>query len=239
MSTQTTLLPNGINNAQIGSALDSYIGLDPTASEQYFNDFFTYATGDWTVTTTGASTGTGVAAGDGGILAIHQATAISTDYTALQLIAAPWTGAVIGGVPLEFWFKTRFTVADATNSVLIMGLTETVTTPFSAITDGIWFSKAGGATALDINAETGSATVFTPFQVGTMANNTYIVAGFHYDGLSGQLNININGNWLANVPCSITTAALNLQMAVQSNSNAAQTLSVDYIFAAKQRQPLS
>src|SRR4029077_3322170 len=95
----TTPIPSGITNAVLSTALETYIGVDPSTVHQYFNDFDVYTAGDWTVTPTHAGTNA-VAAGPGGILSLA-ALATSADVDQLTLKAAAFN-FVAGN---QVWFK--------------------------------------------------------------------------------------------------------------------------------------
>lgn len=224
----TTLIPSGISNAVTGTALETYIGMDPSTVHQYFNDFDVFTAGDWT--NTGTHTPTNVlTAGNGGILSMaNQATSADLDQLTLKVA----TFAITPG--LQFWFKARFSTADATNSEIILGLQNLNTNAFAA-TDGIWFQKNAAVTTGNIIVAA-SSTATTSTQTITLVNSTYANVGFYYDGL----NINVyyddtpSGTVSAtNIPASSTNLALTLASA--NGTSAAQTLLVDYIMAAAER----
>jgi hypothetical protein len=228
----TTLLPTGISNAVIGTALETYIGMDPTTAHQYFNDFDVYTSGDWTVTQTHAGTNA-VVAGNGGILSLA-ALATSADIDQLTLKAA--TFAFTAGQ--QAWFKCLFTCADMTNSGIIVGLQNLNTNAFAA-TDGVWFFKAPASTTINAIVAA-SSTSTTSTQGATLTNSVYSSVGFYYDGAA--LNLYFSGApvgtvSVANLPPSTTNLALTI--AVENGTAAAQTLLVDYIMVGVQRGLLS
>ena len=228
----TTLIPSGVTNAVIGTALETYLGMDPSTVHQYFNDFDVYASGDWTATGTHTPTN-GVIAGNGGILSMANLST-SADLDQLTLVAA--TFAFVPG--LQAWFKSRFQVSNATNSGLIIGLQNLNTNAFAA-TDGVWFYKAEASTTL--NAVVAASSTATTSSWGlTMANTTYVDVGFYYDGgQSGVLQLYANGSPVGsvattNLPPSSTSLALT--MAVENGTAAAETMLVDYVLAAVERE---
>lgn len=223
----TTNLPSGVTNAQLNVTLSTYGGMDPTVFHQYFNDFDTYAAGDWTVKDADSGS-VGLVAGDGGILALVSG-ATANDFASIQLSVA--SVALIGGN--QFWFKTRINIADVTNSVLILGLCDATATPFSAITDGVWISKAATAAAMTGNVSKSSTA--STVALGNLTASTYTTLGFWYDGYQ-TVNFYVNGNPagstnIANLP----SANLCVTLGVQAGTSAAQTLDVDYVFAATER----
>ena len=228
----TTVIPSGVTNAVIGTALETYLGMDPSTVHQYFNDFDVYASGDWTATGTHTPTN-GLVAGNGGILSMAN---LSTSADLDQLTLTVATFAFTPG--LQAWFKARFQVSNATNSGLAIGLQELNTNAFAA-TDGVWFQKAEASTTL--NALVAASSVITTSAWGlTMANATYVDVGFYYDGgASGVLQLYANGVAVGsvsavNLPLSTTNLALTL--AVENGTAAAETLLIDYVLAAVERE---
>jgi hypothetical protein len=83
-----------------------------------------------------------------------------------------------GGHPL--YFGTRLKISDATQSDLLVGLCITDTTLLGGMTDGVYFRKVDGATALNFVLEKNSTE--TTAAVHTMANDTYVTLEFYFDG---------------------------------------------------------
>lgn len=228
----TTLIQGGITNAILGTDLETYLSVDPSTVHQYYNDFDVFTAGDWT--NTGTHTPTNVlAAGDGGILSMANL-ATSADLDQLTLKAATFTFTP----GIQAWFKCRFSIADATNSIIVLGL-QNLNTNALAATDGVWWQKnAGGTTGNWIVSA--SSTQTTSSQSQALVANTYSTVGFYYDGLA--LNLYYTGTAVgtvsvANLPLSTTNLALT--MAVENGTSGAQTMLVDYIMAAKQRGTVS
>ena len=116
----------------------------------YFNDFMTYNSGDWTVTTTEAGTGSAseaVTSSAGGALLLTNA-AGDNDLDFLQLKGEAFRLSA----SKKAYFSARFKVSDATQSDFVMGLHITDTTPLD-VTDGIFFISADGAATLDFQVE--------------------------------------------------------------------------------------
>ena len=224
----TTNLFSGMTNALLGTALETYIGMDPTTVHQYFNDFDVFTSGDWTNTATHTPTNQ-LVAGNGGILELINSTT-SADLDQLTLKVA--TFAFTAG--LQLWFKTRFSIGDATNSEIILGLQNLNTNAFAA-TDGVWFQKnAAGTTGNILVAK--SSTTTTSTQALTLVANTYANVGFYYDGaaLNVYMNDVASGTVaVTNLPASSTNLAVT--MAVANGTAAGQTLLVDYIMVAAER----
>lgn len=222
----TTNYPNGVTNAAIGTALQTFTAPDPTVSHTYFNDFDVYTAGDWTNTATGSVTNS-IVAGDGGWLGLVNSAA-NNDLNSLQLKVA--TFAVTAG--REAWFKTRFKTSSATNAALIIGLIQTTTTPLT-VTNGVYFSKAAATTTLTLKATASSTT--STVNVGTMADDTFVTVGWHYDGRSTVFAY-INGSRVASIPTTnLPSSALNLTLAEANGTAAAITTTIDYVLCSTER----
>lgn len=228
----TTNLPGGVTTAQITDPLGKFIFPDPTKAHVYFNDFDTYVAGDWTITTTEAGAGSATEAltnADGGVLLITNA-AGDNDRDFFNKVGESFLFAT----GKQVWFEARFKVSDATQSDWVMGLQITDTTPLD-VTDGVFFQKDDGDTNIDFHVEkNGTATTSTA--VGTNADDTYVRAGFYYDGASAVKafidGVHVDTLAVTNLP---DDEELTISFGIQNGAAAAKTMSVDYIFAAKER----
>lgn len=122
-----------------------------------FSDDFDNSLGVAGIWTASASSG-GTAvhtAGDGG-LALLTTPATSSDYVSIQLPAADFTLPQVALAGKKMFFGCRFQISDITNSAFVVGLIDTTATVFTAITDGIWFSKASGSTQIVLNTSIAS-----------------------------------------------------------------------------------
>jgi hypothetical protein len=109
-----------------------------------------------------------------------------------------------------------------------------------AVSDGVFFSKAAASTALAINAYKAS-TGTTASAIATLADDTYITLAFYYDGV-GYVNYfagtdTLNPTFIGriastNVPNTQTTT---VSFALSNGEAVAKTMSIDYIFVAKER----
>ncbi|QPF87049.1 hypothetical protein IC762_12430 [Bradyrhizobium genosp. L] len=228
----TTNLPNGITNAALNTVMSSYGAPDPSVFHSYWNDFDTFASGDWTNTATGSVTNA-IVAGNGGILSLGNSAA-NNDLDSLQLKAA--TFAIVAGY--KAWFKCRLNISNATNAALTIGMIQTTTTPLT-VTDGLWFSKAAATTAMNFNIAKSSTTT-TLSSVATLANTTYLNIGWHYDGGS-TVSVYVNNARVAgtSVLTNLPTANLNLTLAVANGTAAANTLLIDYVGMFNERDSAS
>lgn len=229
-----TRFPNGLSTRVPPDPLGNFGMPDPTRYHTWFNDFDSYTAGDWTVTSVGAGGTRAIGNLDGGILVVTN-TALAPDSTYLQWAggsgATKETFKFVAGKKL--WFKSRFKLSDALESVFFMGLAITDTTPLDA-TDGVYMIKADGAAALSTSITKASTT--TSMATGTLVTDTYAEAGFYYDGKQTFSSF-FNGNEIAsaaytNMP---TTEELSLTFGVGNGEAVAKVLSVDYMFVAKER----
>jgi hypothetical protein len=200
-----------------------------TLYHTYFEDFDYYTAANWTVTETQAGATQALTDGDGGLLLLTN-TAADNDLVSLQKVGESFRFA--SGKPL--FFEARFKVSDATQSDVVIGLQITDTTPLD-VTDGVFFIKADGAATVDFLVEKNN-TATTASAIATMANDTFIRLGFYYDGASA-VQYFVNGTYTGS---SVTTNLpddedMTVTIAIQNGEAAAKTMTVDYVYVAKER----
>lgn len=245
MSSPTRFGPNGVTNA-VKSALMNMMGQpDPTKYNTFFEDFnsssdLAAATPlNWTKTVVGTTPTATVASVDGGAILITNSAA-DNDSLAAQ-IKNP--GFIINSGKRS-WFSARFKISDVTQSDFLIGLTGLDTTPIGAaaseetgVADGIFFLKIDGSTDLRLYARKGSATVTTKTGIATLVNDTYVVAGWEYDGK--EFKIYVNNAHVATVAAPFATGVPALvigpNMMLQNGEAVAKTATIDWIFAAQER----
>lgn len=229
MANLVTRFPNGLTNVGEDSPFADLAMPAPTLFHTYMEDFDYYTAGDWTVTETDAGATQALADGDGGLLLITN-TAADNDLVALQKKGNSFTFS--SGKRL--FFEARFKVSDATQSDLVMGLQVTDATPL-AVANGVFFIKNDGAATVNL-VLTKAGTSTTNSSVATMANDTFIRLGFFYDGSAMTYfvdGVNTGTSVVTNLPLSTTN--LTVSFAIQNGEAAAKTMTVDYIFVAKER----
>ena len=226
-----TRFPYGLTNVSETNLFADLVQPDQTLFHEYWNDFNTYASADWTVTATGSTT-QALTAGDGGLLLITNS-ASNNDVCSVQKNPAAF--AFTAGK--KAFYRARFQVNDATASTVIVGVQNTNTDPTTA-TDGIYFSKAAASTSVSLisrlNTTTGSKTVSS---VATMANATYIELGWYWDG-NGVLAYEVNGNVVGSINPStgyIPDTVVTPTFYIKNGAAAAKTMTVDYVFFAIER----
>jgi len=124
--------------------------------EDDFDDFKASAN-TYVVTVTSSGTIANVA-GDGGqiLFTTNPSIPLTTDIASVELPQASY--CILPGK--RSFFKTRLALMDITNPAFEAGLTQSTTTPFS-VTDGVYFSKASGSTALNLNVTVASSNTQT------------------------------------------------------------------------------
>lgn len=228
----------------------------PMGANVYFNDFDTYAAGDWTVTTTNSGTSalTGV---NGGALLLTTGTT-GTNFQGNTLVPASFS--ITPGY--RAWFAASFTVSDiasANSPSFIIGLSKGGP---SAPTDGVYFTKASGAAATVSAVIRAASTSSTITGIATLADATQVTLGWFYNGMPtptvsfysssvltaaaafsspnpiGGLEVaaasNGDGytapNVLTNIPVAATVMAPQIYMVAPGTT--APTITLDWILAA-------
>jgi hypothetical protein len=209
----------------------------PLPSDQthygYFNDFMTYNSGDWTITTTEDGTGSAteaITSGAGGQFLITNA-AGDNDHDFFNLKGESF---LIDGSKRAY-FSARFKVSDATQSDFVMGLQITDTTPL-AVSDGIFFIKDDGDTNLDFIVEKDSTSTDTT-AIHTMADDTFVTVAFFVDPDTALVHYSVNnaepvGVVNTNLP---DNEELTVSFGIQNGEAAAKTMTIDYITAIVER----
>jgi len=227
-----TRFTNGIGTATVTSTNGDYGMPDPTKWITYFNDFNEYVAGDWTITTTEAGSGAATEAltdvQGGGLLVTNDDADNDADFFNLKGEGFKFVAGK------KTFFKARFKVSDATQSDFVMGLQITDTTPL-AVSDGVYFMKDDGDASLDLHVEKdGSDT--TASAVATVSDDTFLIAGFYYDGKSAIKyyvdDVHKGTSVTTNLP---DDEELTVSFGIQNGAAAAKTMTVDYIFVSQER----
>lgn len=211
------------------------------------DDFLPYQSGKYTVTATGGSVAQTTSNGTGGRI-LFTTGATSGNFAEIQMDGDGFSYTA----GKKFVYLTRIQVADITNTEVIAGLIDSTATPFSAVTDGIYFYKAAAGTSIQLRAVTGSTLVGSATITGALTANTDIDLGFYVDR-SGNIKAfyghNLIGQQSQNTATlgpdtairastltgALTTAALYSTLAVAAGTAAAQTMVSDFLFSAQER----
>jgi hypothetical protein len=193
----------------------------------YFNDFMTYNSGDWTITTTEAGSGNAseaLTSQAGGALLITNDDA-DNDLDFLQLKGESFKLSS----SKRAYFSARFKVSDATQSDFVIGLQITDTTPL-ATTDGVFFIKDDGDTNLDFIVEKDSTSTDTT-AIHTMEDDTFVVATWFIDTDASKVYYSINNA----EPVAVVNTnlpddeELTVSFGIQNGAAAAKTMTIDYV----------
>jgi hypothetical protein len=236
-----TRFSSGVSTVGKNDLLGNYPAPDPTKVYTYFNDFNTYVAGDWTVTEINDATQALLADEPFGALRITLAGA-DNDGSQSQLVSENFT--ITAGK--KAWFKARFKVSDATQSDLLMGLAVLDTTLLGStngdgVTDGMFFAKEDGDTNIDFHVQKDATTgQLSTSAVATLADNTYIVLGYEFDGVR-FVKVFVNGVLKTTVDMTATLTTympdtpLTVSFALLAGEAEATTMTIDYVFAAIER----
>tara|TARA_R100001129_G_scaffold101857_1_gene69681 strand:- start:237 stop:953 length:717 start_codon:yes stop_codon:yes gene_type:complete len=199
----------------------------------YFNDFMTYNSGDWTVTTTEAGTGSAteaVGSVAGGALVLTNA-AGDDDLDFLQLKGEAFKLST----SKRAFFSARFKVSDVDQSDFVMGLGITDTSPLDT-TDGVFFISADGDAGLDFLIEKDNTNTSTE-DVATMADDTFITVSWYIDPDASKVYYSVNNA----EPVGVTNAnlpddeELTVSFGIQNGEAVAKVMTIDYITVMVER----
>jgi hypothetical protein len=230
-----TSLVNGLNNVADNSIMKQFGMMDPTKWHTYFEDFDRFAAAEWTITTTEGGSGSATEAltdADGGVLLITNDD-LDNDADFFQKVGESFKMEA----GKRAFFKARFKVSNATQSDFVIGLQVTDTTPLD-VTDGIYFRKDDDDALLDVvcrkDASTGSTSATG---IHTVVDDTYLTVAWYYDGVD-KLYYAVNDVILGTLSAAaayLPDTELTVSFGIQNGSAGAKTMSVDYIFASKER----
>lgn len=232
-----TRFPRGVTNVGKSDPLGQFGMLDPTKWIVYFNDFHTYAAGDWTVTEVGAGS-RALTDVNGGALLITNAAA-DNDRNELQKVGE---GFLLAAGKKAF-FKTRLKISDATQSDLLVGLAVTDTTlqgsvDGDGVTDGIFFSKDDGDTNLDIQVQKNTTTgQIRATAIHTVVADTFVELAWYFDGVS-ECRYYVDGVHKGTLDASSTylpDTELTVSLAIMNGEAVAKTCTWDYVLACLER----
>ena len=235
-----THFPNGVSNRTKGHPLFNYPYLDPSKYYTYFDDFFEYHSGIYTITTTEAGSGNAseaITSGAGGQLLITNDNADNDlDFFQLKGESFKWDSNK------RMFFSARFKTNDATQSEIVMGLQITDTTPLD-VTDGIFFLKIDGDTQPDLIIEKDNSSSLSVVEMDAMEDDTFVTLSFEYDPLDVATGGAVFRAYQDNVQVGEITGTTNapddedltISFGIQNGEAAAKTLTIDFILVAVER----
>jgi len=218
-----------------GDMYDGYEFGRPAAYAVWLNDFFTYATGDWTITTveTGASAATeSLQDAVYGVLRIQtDTTDAGGDYDSLQLVGESFLPTLSQDIYCELRIAANGTIVD---TALTFGLVVTDTTPLSHA-NGIVFKKDDNDASLDFTTTSGSVTS-TDAAIATVVDGTYMKLGFRVKG-TDEVEYWINDSKIGSFTTNIPTTEMRptLYIANTGATVSAYSIDVDYFTCAENR----
>ena len=225
-----TRFPNGVTNVARNS--DAYMlgVLDPTKWHTYFNDFDEDLVA-WTETATSVGTGTSAAAvadADGGILRI---TTAANENDGLFLESQGESFLIETGK--KAFIKARFSVGDAIESDLIIGLHSTDTTPLDATLRFAFISEDGSA-SLFFNVDD-NTTDSDSSSVATLADDTFVTVAAYFDGIS-TIELFLNDAKVTTMTdVDVPGAEMAMGFGYLNGAAGAETSDFDYLLVAKER----
>ena len=235
-----THFPNGVSNRTKGHPLFNYPYLDPSKYYTYFDDFFEYHSGIYTITTTEAGSGNAseaITSGAGGQLLITNDDADNDlDFFQLKGESFKWDSSK------RMFFSARFKTNDATQSEIVMGLQITDTTPLD-VTDGIFFLKIDGDTQPDLIIEKDNSSSLSVLEMTAMEDDTFVTLSFEYDPLDVATGGAVFRAYQDDVQVGEITSTTNapddeeltISFGIQNGEAAAKTLTIDFILVAVER----
>ena len=235
-----THFPNGVSNRTKGHPLFNYPYLDPSKYYTYFDDFFEYHSGIYTITTTEAGSGNAseaITSGAGGQLLITNDNADNDlDFFQLKGESFKWDSSK------RMFFSARFKTNDATQSEIVMGLQITDTTPLD-VTDGIFFLKIDGDTQPDLIIEKDNSSSLSVLEMDAMEDDTFVTLSFEYDPLDVATGGAVFRAYQDDVQVGEITGTTNapddeeltISFGIQNGEAAAKTLTIDFILVAVER----
>ena len=235
-----THFPNGISNRTKGHPLFNYPYLDPSKYYTYFDDFFEYHSGIYTITTTEAGSGNAseaITSGAGGQLLITNDDADNDlDFFQLKGESFKWDSSK------RMFFSARFKTNDATQSEIVMGLQITDTTPLD-VTDGIFFLKVDADTKPDLIIEKDNSSSLSVLEMNAMEDDTFVTLSFEYDPLDVATGGAVFRAYQDDVQVGEITGTTNapddedltISFGIQNGEAAAKTLTIDFILVAVER----
>ncbi len=224
-----TRFPNGLTNRDVSNIFNSFPMPDPTLLHIYYDDFNAYlAAGHYVETETGASGTVAGVDGGGGLVRITT-DALDNDNEFVQSIREIFlfeTGR-------RAWFRARFLVSEATQSDFVIGLQVRDTSPL-AVADGVFFQKDDGDALLDFHS---TNTTDTPsLAIATVVDATFLEVSFYWDGID-RIWFGVDDVVLGNITpgANLPNTELTVSWGYQNGVAGAETMDVDYIFAAMER----
>lgn len=232
-----------VTNVSVGLNFMPMTDMQPRRTFHHVEDDFDFFTAtSWVITLTNSSNPAIGQTKDGVLLFTN--TSAANDAAFLQQrdiasgqVANHWV--FLAGKRL--YFGVCFKVSDATNCNWFFGLTSTVTTPTTAVADGIYMQKTSGAATVDGFVAVGSTrSTFTSPSGTSLVAAQYTVLEFYYDGNTAEIVYYKDGAAIGALPLTnVTAVAMSFNFGMLNVNAVANTMSVDWMEIWQERGPVS
>lgn len=227
-----TRFPNGIGTNTSTASLGMLGMPDPSKFHVFWDDFNSPPLStEYTLTAVSVGAGTSAfsaADADGGIARIT---------TAANENDGIWAELIGEGFLIEegkkTWIKTRFSVGDAIQSDMVIGLHSTSVTP-QAATMRFLFETVDGAAAMYFNVDDNTTDADSDTVV-TLADDTFVVLGAYYDG-KGNIDLFLNDAKITTMTgVGVPGAEMAVGFGYLNGASGAETTDIDYLLVVKER----
>lgn len=210
---------------------DFQFGFDKSKYAEYYNDYFTFAPADFTITTTEDGGGDAtelITDAVGGVLLITN-DAGGSDLDNLQMVGE----SVLPAAGKQIWFESRFFASDVSSSTVIIGLSITDASLVAGISnDAIFFSVTGDSTlAFTSRASSVSSTAAS---LKTVTDSGMTKVGFKISG-TNKIEYWVDdvkkGSFVADIPVT----ELRLSYAITNGTTANEAMGIDYVRIVQER----
>ena len=228
-----TNFSNGFNNLPSTHWMHGRSALPVPFPERWagwYDGFTTYTSGDWVLTTVEAGGGSATEAitdADDGILLITN-DSNEDDGDFFQTVGELFTFES----GKEAYFEARFRINDVTQTDYVIGLQVRDTTPL-AVTDGVYFQSDDADALLDLHSMASSVDTAAT-GVATLVDATYVTVAYYYDGATSIIAA-VDNVVVATITATPPTTELTVSFGMQNGEAVADTMSVDYVWFAKER----
>lgn len=245
LNLQVTRWPNGATDQNPGGLLENLKRFNPATYHSMFDDFDSFTAANWVVTETDPAATEAVGASDGGILTLTNSAALN-DLVSLQW--AGGTGAALptftGNAANDLVFACSFAVLNALNAAFLVGFAVPDTSPIASLpTSGMFIHKPAAVLYPQGYIRQASVGQFTAQADIPMADATFYEMAIVYTAIDGVCTFYIGSpggktasQFRVAAPPTVPTSLLMPTIALQNGTAAAQSMFIDWFFAAKARR---